>query len=72
MLKIKFLSSAPPVFSLSWRGFLLEVAMNKKFDDLLEDDLACFLCALIAFVLFFGTLTLVLGADAFQRWLLCM
>ena len=46
--------------------------MNKKFDDLLEDDLACFLCALIAFALFFGTLTLVLGADAFQRWLLCM
>ena len=27
--------------------------MNKKFDDLLEDDLACFLCALIAFALFF-------------------
>lgn len=46
--------------------------MNKKFDDLLEDDLACFLCALIAFALFFGTLTLVLGANAFQRWLLCM
>ena len=46
--------------------------MNKKFDDLLEDDLACFLCALIAFALFFGTLTLVLGAAAFQRWLLCM
>lgn len=46
--------------------------MNKKFDDLLEDDLACFLCALIAFVLFFGTLTVVLGADAFQRWLLCI
>lgn len=46
--------------------------MNKKFDDLLEDDLACFLCALIAAVMFFGTLTLVLGADAFQRWLLCM
>ncbi|WP_443897522.1 hypothetical protein [Parasutterella excrementihominis] len=46
--------------------------MNKQFDDLLEDDLACFRCALIAFVLFFGTLTLVLGADAFQWWLLCM
>ena len=38
--------------------------MNKKFDDLLEDDLACFLCALIAAVMFFGTLTVVLGADA--------
>lgn len=26
--------------------------MNKKIDDLLEDDLACFLCALVAFALF--------------------
>ena len=29
-------------------------------------------CGVIAFVLFFGTLTVVLSADAFQRWLLCM
>lgn len=46
--------------------------MNKKFDDLLDNDLTCFLCALIAFLLVFGGLTAVLSADIFQRWLLCM
>lgn len=46
--------------------------MNKKFDDLLENYFMCFLCSLLAFVLFFGGLVAIFSADVFQRWLLCM
>ena len=35
--------------------------MNEKFDELLENDATCALCAVIAFLIAFLILTLVLG-----------
>jgi len=46
--------------------------MNKKFDDLLENTVTRFLCAVVGFSLAFLILDFIFSATAFQRWLLCM